>query len=124
MSLDPDAETLLAMMRAAGRPPMETLSPDAAREQFKAGRAVTQPDPQEVADTFEVPVSHVFAPQNHRSGRRALGEHEVRVWDIQYEGHNIWGATAGMLLNLYRLCVTHDAKMIAELAGSRNEPAR
>jgi 8-oxo-dGTP pyrophosphatase MutT (NUDIX family) len=80
-------------------------------------------DPQEVADTFEVPVSHVFAPKNHRQGRRALGtgEHEVRVWDIQYEGHNIWGATAGMLLNLYRLCATNDAGTIAELAGLRDE---
>jgi hypothetical protein len=45
MPLDPDAATLIAMMRAAGRPPMETLSPDEARHAFKAGRAVTQPDP-------------------------------------------------------------------------------
>ena len=37
MPLDPDAETLLAMMRAAGRPPMETLSPDEARQAFKRG---------------------------------------------------------------------------------------
>jgi acetyl esterase len=50
MSLDPDAETLLAMIRAAGRAPMETLPPDEARQQFRAGRAVTQPDPQEVAE--------------------------------------------------------------------------
>ena len=50
MALDPDAETLLAMIRAAGRPPMETLSPDEARQQFKAGRTVTQPDPQDVAE--------------------------------------------------------------------------
>ena len=41
MSLDPDAETLLAMIRAAGRAPMETLSPDEARQQFSAGRTVT-----------------------------------------------------------------------------------
>ena len=54
MSLDPDAETLLAMMRAAGRAPMETLSPDEARQQFRAGRAVTQPDPQEVAEVRDL----------------------------------------------------------------------
>ena len=47
MPLDPDAERLLGMMRAAGRPPMETLSPDEARQSFAAGRAVTQPDPQD-----------------------------------------------------------------------------
>jgi 8-oxo-dGTP pyrophosphatase MutT (NUDIX family) len=80
-------------------------------------------DSQEVEDTFEVPLSHVFAPANHRAGRRRLGtaDHEVRVWDIQYEGHNIWGATAGMLLNLYRLCTTEDPATIAELAGLRDE---
>jgi acetyl esterase len=50
MSLDPDAEKLLEMMRAAGRAPMETLSPNEARQQFAAGRTVTQPDPQDVAE--------------------------------------------------------------------------
>ena len=80
-------------------------------------------DSKEVDDTFEVPLMHVFAPENHRSRRRTLGpsEREVQVWDIQYEGHNIWGATAGMLLNLYRLCVTDDPATIAELSGLRDE---
>jgi acetyl esterase len=50
MPLDPDAETLLAMIRAAGRPPFETLTPDEARQAFSAGRTVTQPDPQDVAE--------------------------------------------------------------------------
>ena len=54
MPLDPDAATLIAMMRAAGRPPMETLSPDEARQAFKAGRAVTQPDPQDVAEVRDL----------------------------------------------------------------------
>jgi 8-oxo-dGTP pyrophosphatase MutT (NUDIX family) len=80
-------------------------------------------DPEEVEDTFEVPLSHVFSPANYRAGRRRLGttDHEMATWDIQYEGHNIWGATAGMLLNLYRLCVTEDPATIAELAGVRDE---
>ena len=54
MPLDPDAETLLALIRAAGRPPMETLSPDEARKVFAAGRAVTQPDPQDVAEVRDL----------------------------------------------------------------------
>jgi len=80
-------------------------------------------DPGEVDDTFEVPLNHVFEPANHRSQRRQFGTTpgEVHVWDIQYEGHNIWGATAGMLLNLYRLCVTDDAGTIRDLAGLRDE---
>jgi 8-oxo-dGTP pyrophosphatase MutT (NUDIX family) len=80
-------------------------------------------DPAEVDDTFEVPLSHVFEPANHRSQRRRFGgtADEVQVWDIQYKGHNIWGATAGMLLNLYCLCVTDDAATIRDLAGLRDE---
>ena len=79
-------------------------------------------DSQEVTDTFEVPLSFVFEPGNQRSQRRKFGgAGEVRVWDIQYQGRNIWGATAGMLLNLYRLCVTEDAASVAELAGLRDE---
>ena len=57
MPLDPDAETLLAMMRAAGRPPMETLTPDEAREASRAGRTAVQPDPQEVAEIRDLSCS-------------------------------------------------------------------
>ena len=54
MPLDPDAETLLAMMRAAGRPPFETLTPGEARQAFRAGRALTQPEPQDVAEVRDL----------------------------------------------------------------------
>jgi 8-oxo-dGTP pyrophosphatase MutT (NUDIX family) len=78
-------------------------------------------DAEEVSDTFEVPLSYVFEPANQRSQRRRLGNAgEFRVWDIQYQGRNIWGATAGMLLNLYRLCVTENPAEAAELAGLRH----
>jgi len=79
-------------------------------------------DAEEVTDTFEVPLSYVFEPANQRSQRRRFGNAgELRVWDIQYQGRNIWGATAGMLLNLYRLCVTENPAEAAELAGLRHE---
>ena len=65
-------------------------------------------DAREVQDTFEVPLSHVFQPANHRTRRRRFGfgqgEAEVELCDIPYRELNIWGATAGMLLTLYRLC--------------------
>ncbi|HLK70636.1 MAG TPA: hypothetical protein VKT19_01675, partial [Steroidobacteraceae bacterium] len=49
---------------------------------------------------------HVFEPANQRTRRRQYPHLslELDVWDIQYQGHNIWGATAGMLLNLHKLC--------------------
>jgi 8-oxo-dGTP pyrophosphatase MutT (NUDIX family) len=62
----------------------------------------------EVATTFEVPLAHVFDPANHRARMRLLGsgEAEIEVCDIPYGEHSIWGATAGMLMTLYRVCTT------------------
>jgi 8-oxo-dGTP pyrophosphatase MutT (NUDIX family) len=64
-------------------------------------------DSREVEDTFEVPLSYVFEPANHRKRTRkfADGQAEIELADIPYGAHNIWGATAGMLLTLYRLCL-------------------
>lgn len=61
-------------------------------------------DAAEVQDTFEVPLSHVFQPANHLTRRRRLpqGDLEIEIADIPYGDRNIWGATAGMLLTLYR----------------------
>jgi acetyl esterase len=50
MVLDPDADKLLAMVRDAGRPAIETLTPPEARIAYSAARAVMQPDPQPVAE--------------------------------------------------------------------------
>jgi 8-oxo-dGTP pyrophosphatase MutT (NUDIX family) len=64
------------------------------------------PDHEEVQRTFEVPIDYVFDPGNFRLQRRRLlrsGE-EVEFCDIPFGEHTIWGATAGMLLTLYRLC--------------------
>ncbi|MBS0558825.1 MAG: alpha/beta hydrolase [Proteobacteria bacterium] len=60
MILDPDAERLLVMVREAGRPPLESLPPAEARAAYSASRAVTQPEPQEVAS-----VTDMAAPGPH-----------------------------------------------------------
>ncbi len=67
-------------------------------------------NPSEVADIFEVPLSHLMNPANHR--RHAIvGEGvEARQWfSMPYQdGPNerfVWGATAGMLRNFYRFLV-------------------
>lgn len=59
-------------------------------------------DRREVEVAFEVPLLHILDPMNHRSRTRELGAVTVQVFDIPYENHNIWGATAGMLMSLYR----------------------
>ncbi len=62
-------------------------------------------DATEVQDTFEVPLSFVFDPANHRRRRRrlALTDAEIELCDIPYGDRNIWGATAGMLMTLYNV---------------------
>lgn len=62
---------------------------------------------EEVEDTFEVPLDYLFDTANHRLQRRRFraSDEEVEVREIPYGERIIWGATAGMLLTLYRLCV-------------------
>ncbi len=63
-----------------------------------------QVNPREVQGVFEVPLAHVFNPANHLARKRRFDDgQEVELFDIPYGEHNIWGATAGMLLTLYRL---------------------
>ncbi len=60
-------------------------------------------DRSEVTEAFEVPLDFLLDPANHKARRRKLGEGEIEVYDIPYRDRNIWGATAGMLMTLYRL---------------------
>lgn len=57
-------------------------------------------DPFEVAEVFEVPLSYILDPRNHnRTERESAGRTRV-FFVLPYQGRNIWGATAGMLVNL------------------------
>jgi 8-oxo-dGTP pyrophosphatase MutT (NUDIX family) len=54
----------------------------------------------EVAEAFEVPLSFVVDSKNHRRTTREF-ENRTRVFFVlPFQGRNIWGATAGMLVNL------------------------
>ena len=50
MAIDPDAQTLLDMVRVANRPAFETVTPAEARELYAAGRPVLAPEPVPVAE--------------------------------------------------------------------------
>lgn len=57
-------------------------------------------DPFEVADVFEVPLSFLLDPANHQLHRRHLGGRARPFWQMVWRDRVIWGATAGILVNL------------------------
>lgn len=59
-----------------------------------------KPDPAEVAEVFEMPLEYALDPANRTTESRTYGGHEFSFYRIEYDRHVIWGATAGMLVNL------------------------
>jgi 8-oxo-dGTP pyrophosphatase MutT (NUDIX family) len=55
----------------------------------------------EVDTAFEVPLAFLMTPQNHRRESRNWNGLTVNYYVIPFANHNIWGATAGILRNLY-----------------------
>jgi 8-oxo-dGTP pyrophosphatase MutT (NUDIX family) len=61
------------------------------------------PDAHEVAEVFEVPLSFLLDPANHQRCTASFEGTERHFFAIPYGRHFIWGATAGMLMNLYEI---------------------
>ncbi len=59
-----------------------------------------QPDPFEVADVFEVPLGFILDPANLQRHSRPFEGKRRSFYALPYQGRYIWGATAGMLVNL------------------------
>lgn len=67
---------------------------------------VLTPNPDEVADVFEVPLRFLLDPANHQRHRLQWQGLEREWFSMSYDDAGkeryIWGATAGMLRNFYR----------------------
>ncbi len=61
------------------------------------------PDPTEVAELFEVPLSFILNPANHQRRVRVIDGVERQFHALFHEEHEIWGATAGMLVDFRRV---------------------
>jgi 8-oxo-dGTP pyrophosphatase MutT (NUDIX family) len=61
------------------------------------------PDPFEVAEIFEVPLATIVDPANHQVSSREFQGRTRRFYVLSHESRYIWGATAGMLVNLAKL---------------------
>ena len=69
-------------------------------------RMVLEPNPHEVAEAFEVPLSFLMNPAHHRWHTMAHDGVQREWLSMPYQDgphlRFIWGATAGMLRNFYR----------------------
>ena len=67
-------------------------------------------DGREVAEVFEVPLQYLLDENNVRmTWRERLGT-RIRVYEIDYDGHRIWGATASILVQFLSLISPYDRK--------------
>jgi 8-oxo-dGTP pyrophosphatase MutT (NUDIX family) len=66
---------------------------------------VLELDSFEVAEVFEVPLAHFLDPANHQRHSITVEGRERYFHAMPYGGYFIWGATAGMLMSLYRVLV-------------------
>ncbi|MCS6876826.1 MAG: CoA pyrophosphatase [Geminicoccaceae bacterium] len=62
-----------------------------------------RPDPFEVAEVFEVPLAFALDPRNHRRDFYLRDGLRREFWVVPFEDRYIWGATAGMIVNLAHL---------------------
>lgn len=59
------------------------------------------PDRNEVDEIFAVPLTFLMNPANHQIRQRQTQEGVRTFYAMPFENYFIWGATAGMLRNLY-----------------------
>jgi 8-oxo-dGTP pyrophosphatase MutT (NUDIX family) len=61
-----------------------------------------KPDPNEVEAVFEVPLAFLLDIRNHKRQTREYQGRTVGFYEMPYGERYIWGATAGMIVNLGR----------------------
>lgn len=84
MKLDDDSQAFLDLIKKLGRPPINSLPPDQAKEVFRRGRMVTQPDLPQVdrVKEYEAPGPHGPVPVRvyRGAGTADMGPLPVHVY--------------------------------------------
>ena len=60
-------------------------------------------DAREVAEVFEVPLTFILDSANHKRESRRFAGRPRTYYSLRYADRYIWGATAGMLINLHQV---------------------
>jgi 8-oxo-dGTP pyrophosphatase MutT (NUDIX family) len=69
-----------------------------------------KPNPEEVEDWFEVPLSFLMDPKNAVQKTGIWMGQERVYYDIDWQGRRIWGVTAGIITNLIRRLTWDETK--------------
>ncbi|MXP25877.1 CoA pyrophosphatase [Altererythrobacter indicus] len=60
------------------------------------------PNPREVSEWFEAPLSFLLDPANHVQKQGLFQGYQRHYLEINWQGHRIWGVTAAIIANLSR----------------------
>lgn len=77
-----------------------------------------KPDEREVAEVFTVPLSVVLDAGRYESSTVKRDGVEYTLHSLKWSGHDIWGATAAMLMNLIARVERVNEKRIAGFSGA------
>ena len=116
--IDPGETPLAAALREAGEEigldpryvePLGWLDPYLTGTGFRIAPLVALVDPAftlainplEVDEAFETPFAFLMDPANHRLDEREWQGRVRKFYAMPHQGRYIWGATAGILRNLY-----------------------
>jgi 8-oxo-dGTP pyrophosphatase MutT (NUDIX family) len=72
---------------------------------FLGAEVQFRPDPFEVAEAFEVPLAFLLEPGSGREIYRSVRGFDVPLYEYQYAGHRIWGATGNILKTLIQTII-------------------
>jgi 8-oxo-dGTP pyrophosphatase MutT (NUDIX family) len=104
-----EAEEEIGLRRALVEP-IGYLSPYLTRTGFRIVPVLGRVDPdhrltinpEEVVDAFEVPLSFLMSPDNHRRGSRMFKGELRYFYEMPFNERYIWGITAGIIRGLYQ----------------------
>jgi len=124
--MHPDAERLMALVRATGRPAFETLTPEEARTAYAAGRLVLQPAPEDVADVEDHMVARPGGPLLVRRYRGVGAPDPAPALLYLHGGGWVMGSIAshdGVCRRLANLAACHVVSVEYRLAPEHPFPA-
>jgi 8-oxo-dGTP pyrophosphatase MutT (NUDIX family) len=90
--------------------PIGYLSPYLTRTGYRIVPVLGRVDPdhrltinhEEVVEAFEVPLSFLMSPDNHRRGSRMFKGEPRYFYEMPFNERYIWGITAGIIRGLYQ----------------------